>query len=102
MRNLWRVLSALFSMKVLHVTGPNEDEMAPAAKKPKYLDEPKAEEVLDEQYAWLRFHTETCRKDGCEHCWRMNRLKEILMMPFRDERHYPIQIAFRKAKGAGK
>lgn len=72
------------------------------ARKPEYIEAGKPESILDEQYSWLRVHAERCRVDGCEHCWRMNRIKEILMMPFRTEREYPIQIAKGKAKGAGK
>lgn len=77
--------------------------MAPAAKKkPVYIETPPMFELLDEQYAWLSVHVENCKTAGCEHCWRMNRVKEILMMPFRDERHFPIQIHMKKGKGAGK
>ena len=75
---------------------------APAEKPHRYIEPAHAEEVLDEQYAWLRVHAERCSAAGCEHCRRMDRLKEILMQPFREEKYYAIQIAKRKVKGAGK
>ena len=75
---------------------------APAEKPHRYIESASDEEVLDDQFCWLRVHREMCQVAGCEHCRRMDRLKEILMQPFREEKYYSIQISKKRAKGAGK
>jgi hypothetical protein len=47
-----------------------------------YIDTPKLEEVLVEQFAYLMEHVQTCKVECCRDCRRSAKVVALLVEPF--------------------